>query len=202
MSQESLKEKLVEGCRWIGFKGYFPGSSGNATILDEERRWVYITATERRKTELKTTDVIVLDLDGNVVEGKGRPSKEVNFHLGIYRTRKDVAAIIHHHSPFATAFAIAGKQLPLLTTPGRLIIRKVPLVEYASPGSMDLAELVAKPFSDYSVKVALLKGHGAVCIGEDLEEAIKISEWLEDAAFHAYLSSNLDGMLHLGSAPI
>jgi ribulose-5-phosphate 4-epimerase/fuculose-1-phosphate aldolase len=91
----------------------------------------------------------------------------------------------------STAFAIAGKQLPLLTTPGRLIIRKVPLVEYASPGSMDLAELVAKTFSDHSVKVALLKGHRTVCVGEDIEEAIKISEWLEDAAFHAYLSLNL-----------
>lgn len=200
MSQETLKEKLVEACHWIGFKGYFPGSSGNATILDGERRHVYITATGRRKIDLKTTDVIVLGLDGNVVEGKGKPSKEVNFHLGIYRTRKDVAAVIHHHSPFATAFAIAGKQLPLLTTPGKLIIRKVPLVEYASPGSMDLAELVMQAFSDHSVKAALLKGHGTVCVGEDIEEAIKISEWLEDAAFHAYLSLNLGGMAHLGLA--
>jgi L-fuculose-phosphate aldolase len=68
------------------------------------------------------------------------------------------------------------------------VIKKVPLLEYAPPGSKDLAEMVVKEFSDPSVKSVLLKDHGTVSVGKDLEDAIKISEWLEDAAFHSYLS--------------
>jgi len=188
VDQSNLKERFIEACHSMSLKGWFPGSSGNVSIRDPDRGRVYIKPTGCRMIDLKLADVVLLDLDGNIIEGKGEPSKEVNFHLGIYRVRKDVTAVIHNHSPYATSFAIAGREFPLLTPPAKAMIRKVPLVEFAPPGSKDLADMVVKKFSDPTVKAVLLRGHGTVSAGEDMEDAIKISEWLEDAAFHAYLS--------------
>lgn len=188
MERITLKERFIEACHLMGAKEWFPGSSGNVSVLDPDKKWVYIKSSGCRMVNLKSDEVNTLDLSGNILEGEGKPSKEINFHLGIYRVRKDVTAVIHNHSPYATSFAIAGKEFPLLTPPAKIVIKKVPLVEYAPPGSTDLAEMVIKEFSDPSIKSILLKDHGTVSVGKDLEDAIKISEWLEDAAFHSYLS--------------
>jgi len=175
-------------CNRLGIRGWCPGSSGNASFLVPDRGLVYIKTSGKPMAFLSTSDVVAIDMDGNVVEGKGKPSKEFKFHLGIYKIRKDVKAVIHTHSPYATAFAIANKGLPMKTTPGRIVLKKVPSIAYASPGSEDLALRVVECFKDEEVHAALLRDHGVVATGKTLIEANSIAEWVEDAAKEVFLS--------------
>lgn len=191
MKTEELDE-FIRICNYLGIKGWVPGSSGNASILNEDKKLVYIKESGKPMAFVTKSDLLAIDMNGNVLEGNGKPSKEFRFHLGIYKKRKDVKAIIHAHSPYATAFAIAGKEIPLKTAPGIAVLKKVPMIDYCPPGSEDLAAKVIACFGDGEVQVALLKGHGTVAVGKNMIEACKITEWTEDAAKEAFLSSSIE----------
>ena len=105
------------------------------------------------------SSVVVTDLDGNPVDGAQKPSIELRFHLGIYNARPDIGAILHAHPPYATSYAVVNRELPLVSGPGRFILKKVPLLAFAPSGSHELAEIVTAAFSDRTVLSALLSGH-------------------------------------------
>ena len=182
---------LLKISQRLGERGWVPGSSGNISVIHPGKDQIYIKVTGKSMLDLTPSDILTLDLSGKVLEGEGRPSKEVRFHLGIYKAREDVKAVIHSHPPFASAFAIAGLPLPLQTAPGKLILKRVPEVEFALPGSRELAEGVVGAFKDPEVKAVLLKGHGIVAVGASLYDTYNITEWVEDAAREAFLVSNL-----------
>jgi L-fuculose-phosphate aldolase len=194
VKNEELDE-FIKICHYLGIRGWFPGSSGNASILDVENALVYIKESGKPMTFVTKSDLIVIDMNGNVVEGNGRPSKEFRFHLGIYKKRKDIRAVIHAHPPYATAFAIANKEIPLKTAPGIAVLKKVPMIDYCPPGSEDLAAKVIACFGNSKIQVALLKGHGIVAVGKNILDACKITEWTEDAAKEAFLSSLIEDKL-------
>jgi L-fuculose-phosphate aldolase len=137
------------------------------------------------------SSVAVIDLDGNQVDGVRKPSMEFRFHLGIYKVRPDVGAVLHAHPPYATSYAVANQELPIVSGPGRFVLKKVPLLAFAPPGSNELAEIVTTAFSDRAIVSALLSGHGVVAVGADMYEASKYLDWTEDAAQIAFLSSSL-----------
>jgi len=138
---------------------------------------------------LELEDILTLNLDGNVLEGEGKPSIEMSFHLGIYRVRREVMAVFHVHPPFATAYAVAGKKIPMVTEAAKIILGDVPLLPHAPPGSVELATSVTDGFTDSRVKAALLREHGLVSTGETLEDAYHTTALVEDAAKIALLSS-------------
>jgi len=137
------------------------------------------------------SSVVVIDPDGNQIDGIRKPSMEFRFHLGIYKVRHDVGAVLHAHPPYATSYAVANQELPMVSGPGRFILKKVPLLAFAPPGSHELAEMVTTAFSDRAVLSALLSGHGVVAVGADMYEAFKYLDWTEDAAQIAFLSRSL-----------
>jgi L-fuculose-phosphate aldolase len=137
------------------------------------------------------SSVVVIDLDGNHVDGVRKPSMEFRAHLGIYKVRPDIGAVLHAHPPYATSYAVANKELPMVSGPGRFILKKVPLLAFAPPGSHELAEMVTTAFSDRTIVSALLSGHGAIAVGADMYEAFKHLDWTEDAAQIAFISSQL-----------
>jgi len=189
MASENLKDSLIKVSRLSGSRGWCPGTSGNISVLDPDTGKVYIKVSGRSMADLKPSDILTLDLDGKVLEGSGRPSKEVNFHLGIYKKRKDVKAVLHTHPPYATAYATAGRSLPMVTATAKHILKKVPLVDYAPPGSSELADLVVKRFEDPDVCAVLMKNHGVVSVGGNLYRALYVTEWVENAAETAFLYS-------------
>ncbi len=189
MVEGDLKETLIKISKLVGIRGWCPGSSGNISVLNPKKGEVYIKISGKRMSDLKFSDILTLDLDGKVIEGRGSPSKEVNFHIGIYKKRKDVKAVLHTHPPYATAYAVAGRELPMVTVTAKLILKKVPLVDYAPPGSNELADLVVKGFEDPEVHSVLMKNHGVVSVGETLHEALSITEYVENTAEIGFLSS-------------
>lgn len=187
--EKHLKKEIVDVSQRCGAQGWCPGTLGNISVLHPNLKRVYIKRTGADLNRLKLEDILTLDLDGSVLRGEGKPSIETSFHLGIYQVRNDARAIFHVHPPFATAYAIAGKKIPMVTEAAKIVIVDVPLLPYAPPGSVELATSVTEGFKDSRVKAVLLREHGVVSVGETLEDAYHTTALVEDTAKIALLSS-------------
>ncbi|MGQ9780693.1 MAG: class II aldolase/adducin family protein [Nitrososphaeria archaeon] len=179
---DKLKEECVEISQEAYRRGLISASGGNISARLPNGDKVIIKKTGASFRNLRSCDLITIDLDGNILEGQGKPSKEINLHLGIYKIRPDVNAVFHSHSIAATAFATSGKEVPLVTVQGLKILGKCPLVGYGPPGSIELAEKTKEVFKDKTVKVAVLQSHGATAVGGSLEEAYNYADLLEATA--------------------
>ncbi len=188
MNGIDLKKEIIEIAKRTGSRDWCPGTSGNISAYDPDGSMVYIKASGRSMSEISENDILTLDLEGNILEGEGKPSKEVNFHLGIYKARKDAKGVLHTHPPYATAFATAREEFPLVAATAKIILRKIPSVCYYPPGSTELASGVVECFKDETVNVAICEAHGIVAIGKDLHQAYYINDWVEDAAKLAFLT--------------
>jgi L-ribulose-5-phosphate 4-epimerase len=187
---EQLRTEICRVMQLASSKGWSPGSSANISVRVPETNHVCIKSTGTSmafSAMAPSMSVVVIDLDGNPVDGDQKPSIESKFHLGIYRVRPDVGAVFHAHPPYATSYAIANRELPLVTGPGRYVLKRVPLLDFALSGSVELAEAVTSAFSDRTVVSALLSGHGVVTVGADMYKAFSHLDWTEDAAQVAHL---------------
>jgi L-fuculose-phosphate aldolase len=188
-NEKRLKTEIVNISQRCGLQGWCPGTLGNISVLSPSLGCLFIKRSGADLNRLKLADVLTLDLDGNVLKGEGKPSVETRFHLGIYSVRKDVRAVFHVHPPFATAYAVAGKKIPMVTEAAKIVLIDVPLLLRAPPGSIKLAGRVADGFKDLRVKAVLLSEHGVIAVGESLESAYHITALVEDTAKIAFLSS-------------
>ena len=191
---EQLRREICQVMHVISTKGWSPGSSANisARIPGTNHVCIKSTGTSMAFAILDPeSSVVVIDLDGNHVDGVREPSMEFRAHLGIYKVRPDVGAVLHAHPPYATSYAIANQELPMVSGPGRFILKGVPLLAFALPGSHELAGIVTSAFSDRKILSALLGGHGVIAVGADVYEAFKYLDWTEDAAQIAFISSHL-----------
>jgi len=141
--------------------------------------------------DLQESDLLITDLSGKTVEGSGKPTKEIATHLSIYRVRPDVGGVVHYHPPYATAYAVHGKPIPLLTVHAERILGGIPVIPPCEEGSEALGFVVQKTFTNPRIKVALLADHGILAAGADLVEAQNLAELVEETAKIAYLSERL-----------
>ena len=188
-NENYVKKDIVEISRRCGAQGWCPGTLGNISFLNSNSKRVYIKRSGADLNRLALEDILTLDLDGKILGGEGKPSIETSFHLYIYKVRKDAKAVFHVHPPFATAYAVSGKKIPMVTEAAKLILVDVPLLSHAPPGSVELATRVADGFKDPRVKTVLLREHGVVSIGENLDNAYNTTSLVEDTAKIALLSS-------------
>jgi L-ribulose-5-phosphate 4-epimerase len=138
--------------------------------------------------DLREEDLLVTDAAGAPLEGQGKPTKEINAHLGIYQVRQDIGGIVHYHPTFATTYAVCSKEIPLRTVHARRILGKVPTVAPAAEGSQELVESIQGAFRDRSVFTALLFDHGIIAAGSHLVQAQDLAELVEESARIAYFS--------------
>lgn len=180
---EQLKQELVSITRKLYDRGLSSGTSGNTSArLPGVPDRVLIKGSGRCFGEVGEKDFLLVDLEGNILEGDGRPSKEIRFHLGIYRERPEVNAVIHGHSPYATAYATTFGELPVVTAAAEAGLNRIAIVEFQPPGSEELARLVVAAFKDWDVKAAVLLRHGFVTVGPDIRKAYYLADVLEDNA--------------------
>lgn len=180
---ERLRRKLAAVSRRAYRLGLAPGISGNLSCRVPGRDRVLIKATGMSLGQLTPRHVLLIDLEGNVVEESDlRPSKERFFHLEVYRRRPDVGAVVHLHPPHALVFAAAGELPPLHTGAARTFLGgRLSLVPPAPSGSRELADAVGEALGSPGMRAAILAEHGTVTVGAELEEALYLSEYLEDA---------------------
>ncbi|MDR7545053.1 MAG: class II aldolase/adducin family protein [Armatimonadota bacterium] len=190
MTLAQVRQTLVTLCHRAYAFGLTPGVSGNMSVRVPGRDQVVIKATGYSLGDITEAETLVVDLDGRVVEDVGaRPSKEMQFHLAIYRRRPDVGAVVHLHPPYTLVFAAAHSLPPYLTGASRAFLgRGLVLIPPAPSGSAELARLVEEAFSDPEVRAAVLAEHGSLTVGADLYQAFYITQYLEDAARTAILT--------------
>jgi L-fuculose-phosphate aldolase len=186
-----LTEELIETCRKAFQRGLVGGAGGNISVRVPGRDEVLISATGVSLGDLTPGSVVRVDLKAQVVEAHDghRPSKETGFHVTAYRLRPHVNAVVHLHPPFATAFAVRGKELPLVTDGSRLNLKHVPIVGHAPSGSAELHRIVEEGLRAYpEAKAILMREHGMFSMGPNLTAAYNLADLVEDTAKIALLS--------------
>ena len=181
------RRQFREVCQRAFALGMQVSTGGNLSIRVDDGRFL-VKPSGVSLFDLKEEGILLVDRNDLVVEGRGRPTKEWNSHFSIYEVRQDVGGIVHYHAPFATAHAVAGKEVPLLTVHAKRILGRVPLIGPAKEGSDELAGMAREVFSQEAVKAALLSGHGIMAVGKDFLEAQNMAEILEESAKIALLS--------------
>ena len=157
-------------------------NDGNISVrLAGER--VLITPAGLCKGRMDSDDLLIVDLAGKVIDlAKGhKPSSEIPMHLEVYKQRPDVFAAIHSHPIFATALTVAGLEFPADILPEvMLTIKNVPITDYATPSSHEDAEVIRPWIRDHNA--VLLRQHGSLTIGRNLDEALINLERIEHVA--------------------
>ncbi len=185
----TLKRDIVEAGRRIYNRNFVAANDGNISARVDARR-VLITPTGVSKGFMKPEDLIVVDYDGNVMEGRKKPSSEMFMHLRIFKERSDINGVVHAHPPKATGFATAGIPLTQCVLPEVVVtLGGVPLAEYGTPGTEEFYEPVLKYLRDYDA--FLLENHGALTIGSDVMNAYYRMETLEHFAHIALVAIQL-----------
>ncbi len=184
-----MKKEVIKFGKLLYDKDLTSATSGNISVFDGQS--VFITATGTALGFLKNNDVVEIDLDGNELENRKKASSEKKMHLAIYKLRPDLKAIIHCHSPFATAFAACRKELsaPIIAE-NVLYFGKIPVADYAMPSSQKLVNYTVKEFLNYDT--VLMANHGIVAAGSTLQEAFHKIETAETYA-KTYVYSKIIG---------
>lgn len=174
-----MKKEVVDFGKLLYDKDLTSATSGNISVFDGQS--VFITATGTALGFLKENDVVKINMDGNELENGKKASSEKKMHLAIYKLRPDLKAIIHCHSPFATAFAACRKEFsaPIIAE-NILYFGKIPVANYAMPSSQELVDNTVKEFTEFDT--VLMANHGIVAAGTTLQEAFHKIETAETYA--------------------
>ena len=181
--------KLIEVCNKLYDRELASGKSGNVSI--RLGNYIAITPTLKAMNDLNEDDIILVDMKSNVLT-KGKPSSEVGMHLAIYKKRSDVNAIIHTHSPYTTGFAFSDKKIKRLEGFGEINNPYVASIEYEKPGSDELALNASEAIKNEDVLV--LKNHGVICVGKDLNETESLAIFIEESAKTQFVSYMLNSV--------
>jgi L-fuculose-phosphate aldolase len=196
----SYREDIVRVGRLLFERGWVAASDGNISVrLDGSR--IVTTPAGMCKGMLAPADLVLCDLEGRKLEGVRDPTTEMDMHLTVYRMREDVRSVVHAHPPFATGFAVAGRELNLGILP-EVIVRlgSVPLARYGTPGTPELSEGMRPYVADYDA--LLLENHGAVAWGADPYQAFFRLDTVEHYARVTLVAELLGGARALPRAEI
>ena len=168
-------------CRQLAAQGLIAGRDGNLSVRLAADR-VLVTPSGHLKALVSARDMVEVNLGGEARRaGPRKPTSELDLHLRILRHRPDVHAVVHAHPPMATAFAVAGEEIPANLLPELIfVVGPVPLVPYGTPGTPELGDRVMPYLQGHDA--LLLANHGAVTMGKTLDEAWIRMESLEHCA--------------------
>ena len=181
---EELRRHLQECARALYDHQMQVSDGGNISVRHQERHML-IKGSKSSFSRCRPEDFVVADFDGNKIEGLSEPSKESPLHGAIYRRFADAGAVVHCHSPYATACAAAMDQLAFSTYHSKIKL-KMPVKVFDTGSYAVASEDVEKIVSDFDpsgpLPAFLLRGHGLVAIGRDLAQAQNVAELLEETA--------------------
>lgn len=172
---DQARQDIIAAARQLHDSGLVTGTSGNISCRSGDV--VLITPSGMAYADLTPPDLPMVDVDGRVLStGTPPPSSEVPLHLGIYRST-DAKAVVHTHSPWATALGLVRDELPSVHYAIRALGGPVRVAGYATFGSAELADEVATAMEGR--QAALMRNHGAVAIGQSIGQAMEHAEKLE-----------------------
>lgn len=201
MNLDALRQVVWEANTNLPKAGLVKWAQGNASGRDPRSGLVAIKPSGARLDQLKPDEIVIVDLDGKVVQGRLKPSIDTASHLYVYRHRDDVHGIVHTHSPCATSFAIRGQPLPMCSTTGAALFgAPVPVSDFATIGEEAIGrEIVAKIGSSNAI---LMRNHGVFTIGRTPMEAFKYAIYVEEEAEILHLASLHGALTPLDEATV
>ena len=182
-------ELVAKFSRMAEEKGMVNSLEGNLSVIDRATGNIYITPSHKAKAFLTPEDICVVAPSGEQIGGRGKKSSEFFLHQAAYEARPDAGAVFHCHTPYLTAYAFAYRDFQ--TDPGTFlhkIFGTIACLPYGEHGTHDIHRGIEDALKDRPV--ALLGGHGVVCVGSDLEDALGLLEAAENYAKTIYIRDN------------
>ena len=201
---EELKQKVFEANMLLPKYGLVTFTWGNVSAIDRESGLFIIKPSGVDYETMTADDMVVMDLNGNKVEGHYKPSSDTPTHLEIYKAFKDVGGIVHTHSSYATSWAQAGRSIPCYgTTHADYMYGEIPCVRCLTPEEIEGAyeENTGHQIVDFfnamnkdpmAVPAVLCKNHGPFTWGKDAHEAVHNAVVLEEVAKMAYRAETIN----------
>ena len=191
---DAVRLGIVRVARLLLPRGLAVGTSGNVGARLPDGR-IAMTPSTMDYDQMTADDIVIVEADGSPSEGRHRPSSELPLHLAVFAARPTVLAIVHAHSPFATTFGVARREIPAvhyvmapLVAPGRDTIRVAP---YATFGTDELARNVATTLGEDNA--VLIANHGAIAVAGSLASALGRAERVEELAMLAWRAEQIGG---------
>ncbi|HZY41211.1 MAG TPA: class II aldolase/adducin family protein [Anaerolineae bacterium] len=182
----AFKQQVVETAQRLTGQGYLMATGGNLSVRIPGQAMFAVTPSNFNYLKMQPADVCILDFDLKVLEGELKPSVESGLHAGIYQTRADVNAVVHTHQVYASALALINAPIPaLFDEQVRFLGRSVEIIPYAPSGTGLLKNAIVKHIQNHH-NAYIMRNHGALCFGYDVERAAHNVEILEKCAL-AYL---------------
>ena len=178
-----LKQQLVDCIRMLE-RADIIDYNGHASVRVDDGMFINIGSCQRSR--LTVDDICQIDMEGNVLEGTGKPPLEFHLHAGIYRVRPDVQAIVHAHPKWSVFLTMTGQEYLPVYAQGSLVY-PVPLLD--SPNSINnkhMADRLAATLGERPA--AMMKSHGAVTVGKDIVEAFVLANYMEENAYRQYMA--------------
>jgi L-fuculose-phosphate aldolase len=171
------KNEIVRFGKKLVTSGLTVATGGNISVADRLKGLIAISPSGIDYFEMKPSQVAVVTMGGDKVEGRSEPSSELPLHLALYGHRGDINAVVHTHSLYATTVASLGWEIPAFHYLIGLSGKKVPLAPYATVGSDELADNVVEALKDFNA--VLMASHGAIAVGDSLAGAFATAEIVE-----------------------
>lgn len=201
---ENLKQKVLEANLLLPKYGLITFTWGNVSEIDREKGIVAIKPSGVEYSEMKQSDIVLVDLQGNIIEGNLKPSSDLNTHLELYRNWSNINGIVHTHSTWATSFAQAGIDIiPLGTTHADYFYSAIPCTRFMSEneiknnyeletGRVIIEEIDHRNIDPSKVPGVLVRSHGPFTWGEDGLHAVQNAVVLEECAKMNAISTMLN----------
>jgi L-ribulose-5-phosphate 4-epimerase len=191
MRYEAERLAVVETARRMKQDGLVRLTSGNVSVRIPGTDLFAITPSGMEYELLEPTDICVVNLAGDLVEGHRRPSSEMPLHRMVYERRQDINGVVHTHSIYASAFACLGQPLPVISTElAALVGGTIACAPYARSGSQEFARVAVETLGDEAL-ACLFQNHGVLAVGTSLSEAYAVAIGLEEAAQIYYLARSM-----------
>lgn len=167
-------------------------TSGNISARDPQTNLVVIKPSGIKFPDLTPENMVVVDVDGKLVEGDYKPSSDTASHCVIYRHKPEINGVVHTHSRYATAFAVLGREIPCVTTAmGDEFGGPIPCGGFALIGGEAIGELVVETLKESHSPACILQNHGVFAIGPTAEAAVKAAVMTEDNAATVWIAMQM-----------
>ncbi|MBN2287899.1 MAG: class II aldolase/adducin family protein [Candidatus Glassbacteria bacterium] len=185
------KDLLIEIAGRVYARELTSGTGGDISVRVPGTDRIVVKATGTCLGDLDYGKLSTIGLDGEVIGGNPAPSHEARIHAAIYSLREEVGAIMHMHSPYATAWAVAGMKIPAVTQQSVSLLAGLALVPYYRVGSQELDRAVAQAYANPETQVVMMQNHGVFVVGKDLYDLLYRGEVVENTARVAWLCKAL-----------
>lgn len=188
---DAMKDALIATARRCFELRLQTNAGGNLSVRLNSADAIVIKPSGVGFAECARDNLQIVHLDGSVEPSGFKPSKDLGFHLDLYRIRPDIRAVVHCHSPWATGYASAGIEIPCLTVQTIEKIGRMPLIPLSPQGGPQTEAEISPVFRDPKVVAAVLANHGTIGVGATLTKAQHLVEIIEETAQIAYVRDTL-----------